>query len=656
MSYIKIQKISKDTVETPEKGYIYFGFDEDPIKGPWIKDDDGTTRYILISNDATPQIYSISPANSAFNGDTITINGANFILGDTSVYFDNELGLDVTVLSVYQLTVVIPNNVTGSITITVQTSYGSDSQSYIVNYKNPAPVITSISPVTEQKVGSYINISGYNFIVGDTVIWFGGISGSTNVSNSTFLTATVPNTSTGSTTIFLETSYGQGNIINYNILPNTDPTISSFSPSSGEIGDIIDIYGSNFASGQVPVYFGDTYASGITVVTAGHMTAIISEKTSFGSTLVRVDNSSLSGFTVTGSTLGLIPTITNITPTNQSAGATLSIDGNNLDGTITVTFSDVLVTISGNQLTNCTIVLPSGIVPGYNSVIITNKYGRSASYTYYIPPTPIYGTTITRIDPLSAYKGSSVNLSGTSFIIGTGNAVYFGNVLASYMNGHTSEYIRTIISESSPTGVVNVKVVNANDSFTYSGFTILSAGNVPTIDSVSPVFAKSGQVIDIYGQYLSGCSINFGYAYPGVTSGITYLSDSHIQAIVPHGIIGSGENKLVNIYAGSSNGTSVYTPFDVYREPVNAPIISSFTPTSGNTGTQIIVYGSYFIKYFTTLSVYINGLYFVLDSQEYISSTEVRGYLPYVNGFTGSTFIKVSTSAGTNQKAGLTIF
>jgi len=28
MSYIKIQKIAKETVDTPEKGYVYFGYDD----------------------------------------------------------------------------------------------------------------------------------------------------------------------------------------------------------------------------------------------------------------------------------------------------------------------------------------------------------------------------------------------------------------------------------------------------------------------------------------------------------------------------------------------------------------------------------------------------------------------------------------------------
>ena len=50
MSYIKIQKITKENVDTPEKGYIYFGYDDTDTqnKGLWIKDDDGSDAYYIL--------------------------------------------------------------------------------------------------------------------------------------------------------------------------------------------------------------------------------------------------------------------------------------------------------------------------------------------------------------------------------------------------------------------------------------------------------------------------------------------------------------------------------------------------------------------------------------------------------------------------------
>lgn len=108
MSYIKIQKILKEEVETPEPGYIYLGYDDSSVgstgNGLWIKNDDGSEAYYILSGYATnPSISSIFPADSAYIGNTIVINGANFVPFNTQVTFNGVSGTSVNVLSAIQL-------------------------------------------------------------------------------------------------------------------------------------------------------------------------------------------------------------------------------------------------------------------------------------------------------------------------------------------------------------------------------------------------------------------------------------------------------------------------------------------------------------------------------------------------------------------------
>jgi len=130
MSYIKIQKIKKNSIESSEKNYIYFGCDDGGI---WIKKEDGSSYYILYGYSSYPSIIGFDTINSHI-GDTLIINGINFVTNVTSVTFNNVLVTSVSVLSSTQLSVMIPTTVTaGDVPIFVSTCYGlSQSVSHII--------------------------------------------------------------------------------------------------------------------------------------------------------------------------------------------------------------------------------------------------------------------------------------------------------------------------------------------------------------------------------------------------------------------------------------------------------------------------------------------------------------------------------------------
>jgi hypothetical protein len=128
MSYIKIQKIAKENIGTPEKGYIYFGYDDTAFgKGLWIKDDDGSLAYyILAEASPIPVITGFDPTSAAV-GETIIIFGNNFIDGQTTVTF-NGFFANVVFLSVTEISVIIPYEaVVGTASVVASTPNGSSS-------------------------------------------------------------------------------------------------------------------------------------------------------------------------------------------------------------------------------------------------------------------------------------------------------------------------------------------------------------------------------------------------------------------------------------------------------------------------------------------------------------------------------------------------
>ena len=660
MSYIKIQKIRKEDVETPEKGYIYVGYDDSTVGGSgsglWIKDDDGNLAYYVLTGSGTgPTITNIQPADSSFVGDTITINGTNFVNGYTIVTFGGVSGTSVNVLTSGQLTVVVPNNL-GSVSVAVHTPYGVSSDfSYTINYKDVKPVIVPPITPTQASIGSTIAIGGYNFVPGSTITWFNAITGETTATSSTYLTAKVPQMQTGYTIIYLETPYGNSSPpVNY-FITDTNPTFLGFYPSWGNIGSTITISGTNFAIGQVQVSFGSVQASGITVHGSTYLTAKVASGTPFGATNIRVFNQTLSGFTVSGSTTGLLPAIYSILPLSASTGDVVTVTGINFDGSVTITFSSEEPTILAKTSNTLSVYLTSNIIPGINSVIATNHYGSSSAFDYTISQAGL-GPVITSFNPTSNYRGRSVNLNGSNFKVGSGNLVYYGNVAAFVSSDATTSLVKTQISNSSPTGIVDVKLVNSAGSYTKSGFIInTSGGTTPYITSISPVYAKAGDLVTVYGTGLTDSVISFGNSYPGLSTVTTYVSDTQLLTYVPSGLVGIGQNKMVNVYATGTYETYKYTPFEVYSTSTDYPSILSFTPISGPEGTLVTISGTSFTKYYTDASIYAGGSYYMLDSQSYISDTEVRGYIPNTYGNYGASTIKIETPVGTDQKAVFTI-
>ena len=121
------------------------------------------------------------------------------------------------------------------------------------------PLVNNVTP-SSAGYGQTVTVTGNN-LSGATAVTFGGTPASYTVMSPTTINAVVGAGSSGSVSV--TTNYGTGSIARFTYLPI--PIISSFTPTQGGQGTVINIEGSNF-TGTTNVSFGGVMASSFTVV------------------------------------------------------------------------------------------------------------------------------------------------------------------------------------------------------------------------------------------------------------------------------------------------------------------------------------------------------------------------------------------------------
>lgn len=230
--------------------------------------------------------YSWSPsspvASSPFSG---TINGANFVIGATQLFFcpsssSSCIAVPATLVNVTSQSSLSLNNVTltaGAWQFYLQTSAGSSSRSAVFNVLAPAVGVPTISgyswdpaiPVSERAFSGTVN--GDNFTVGGTTIIFCQIGrpfctrqpqSAVTVIDRTRLTLSTATLTTGSWQFYLQTSTGNSaRSSTFTVQPVSlgVPTVGSYTlnPAGPEPGQPFELLlnGSGFVAGGTSLLF-----------------------------------------------------------------------------------------------------------------------------------------------------------------------------------------------------------------------------------------------------------------------------------------------------------------------------------------------------------------------------------------------------------------
>jgi len=238
------------------------------------------------------------------------------------------------------------------------------------------------------------------------------------------------------------------------------PTITSFTPTSGPVGCVVTVTGTNFTNPAVTsVTIAGTAAANFFVVSGTELRATVKTGTT-GTGPIVVDNGDLpvatssTNFTV-ASPGTCAPTITSFTPTCGQVGTSVTITGTNLFDSSTspgtVKFNGTTATItSGASPTQISAVVPVAATTG--KITVTTGVATGTSATDFTVASSCI--TITSFTPTSGPVGTVVTITGTGFTGAT--AVSFNNVNATTFTVNSATQITATVPTGATTGKIKV--------------------------------------------------------------------------------------------------------------------------------------------------------------------------------------------------------
>lgn len=274
-----------------------------------------------------------------------------------------------------------------------------------------------------------------------------------------------------------------------------------------------------------------------------------------------------------------LPGITTVSNLSAAPGASITINGTNLQNTLSVYIRDAAASFTVNSNTQLTVTVPNDVISG--DVVITTHGGIVRKGLF----TPTY-PAIT-VDKLQTISG---NISGLAFISGsnfyrvtdvrfstTSPGLFTGSSGFSVLN---SSLIAAPIPIDAAWGPVLVMATGRN----VSGQSTEKFVPIPTIYGFYPPSGLSGDSIIISGQGFSGVTgilINNLPAISPFTATNTVVGNTGISFTVPTGNV----RGLIKILAQSGISTTSINSFGPFAS------ITGIIPLSGRTGTALYILG-----------------------------------------------------------------
>jgi len=348
------------------------------------------------------------------------------------------------------------------------------------------------------------------------------------------------------------------------------PSITYFSPSSGPVGTVVTVMGSNLAVAPTVDVNGASATVNVTQITLtiapGTITGPISVTTPEGMA------TSASKFTVLN-IIPLPPAITTFTPSSGVYFTVVTITGSNFSYASSVQFNGTAA--SSFILVNSTTIsakLQSGTTSG--PISVTTPGGTAISATNFTISQP---PTLTSFTPSSGFIGATVTLSGTNLT--NASALQFNGTAATFtvVNAAT---ISATVPAGANSGPITVTTPDGTETSAVS-FTVLPP---PTITAFTPSSGALYTVITITGtSFYNVSSVQFN----GTASIFILVNSTTITA---------------KVQAGTTSGPiSVTTPGGTVSSVASfavippSPTITSFTPSNGSAGTVVTLTGTNFI-------------------------------------------------------------
>ncbi len=591
------------------------------------------TNFVITASGPAPVIASFTPVGGQVQGGSVTITGSNFST-TSGVSFNGTAALFAVLNATTIATTVPVGATTGALTVTTSNGTATAPTTFTV-----LPNITSFTP-TSAIAGASVVITGTSFTGALTVKFNGTYATSFTVNSSTQITAVVAaGTTTGPITV--RTPSGTAtSATNFTLTPSL--AFTSFSPTSGAPGTVVNIQGRGF-TGTTAVTFGGVNAPTFTVASDLELWATVPTGGQTGNIVLSTPlgtATSPSAFTVI---IPGAPTITSFTPTFGPVGTGVTLTGTNFTGATAVTFNGTAAAFSVLNATTITTTVPAGATNGPIGVTTpVNVVFSSTNFT--LPPAndlctgtlptltcggSVTGTTVgatTTGDP-TATCVTSITAPGVFYrFVGTGGSVTMTTCGATttfdtklyVFTGTCGSYVcvtgnddTSCGSQSTVSSVTFNSVAGTNYFILVAGFNastgpfILNATCVPvapTLASLTPNSGLVGASITLTGTSFTGAT---GVSFNG-TAAVTFSVTNATTATATVPVGATSGNVTITTPSGTSNGVAFtvitnqaptalgLSPQSVAENTAGGTAIGNFSttdPDAGNTHTYSFVTG-----------------------------------------------------------------
>ncbi|WP_207431517.1 DUF7619 domain-containing protein [Sabulibacter ruber] len=287
------------------------------------------------------------------------------------------------------------------------------------------------------------------------------------------------------------------------------------------------------------------------------------------------------------------PVITGFSPAQSRAGQQVTITGRNFAAEKAdnrVTFNGVATAVQSATATSLTVMVPTGAFTG--KIKVETPDGSAQSSTEFIifqPP------TLTAITPAEAVPGSVVTLTGTHFSsLALQDTVTFNGVAATTVHEASENSLKVEVPVGATSGKIRLKTLGGQVESAQS----FVVWHPPTLTEFSPGKGKTGTTVTLQGSnFAEPAARNFVW-FGDATAQVIKASANQLTVSVPKDAA-SGK-----IRVQTPGGTvSSLTSFTF----IPAPVITSFTPASGNAGTVVTITGKNFNADAQTDTVLFSG-------------------------------------------------
>jgi hypothetical protein len=352
------------------------------------------------------------------------------------------------------------------------------------------------------------------------------------------------------------------------------PSIASFSSNPAPAQSLLIIKGANFDPSSTQLFFNDTLVSSVLSIALDEIRVVLPLRRKPADVSVTVRTQYGGSAERPLKIIPPSPVIQRVIPDRAAIGKAIKIAGAFMDQATSVEFKSpdqtnpVKATFTVIATDTVEVTVPAGLSNDAADIRIITPSGTSepAAFTVLRPP------QILSFTPEQAVAGNVIQINGSNLRYVTDARI--GSIPAELLSVSA-----TIVSLRVP-AAANADTIylrgNAGDAQTAKRLQIIPP---PAISSLDKASGDAGTTVMIFGSNFQGAfEVKFGNSPAQLVSNTGSVINTRVPA-------GASSGKVsVTTLAGTAFSTQDFVV-------LGAPIISSFTPTSGTIGTRFTVTG-----------------------------------------------------------------